>query len=590
MKRLTFPRCLLLIVALVGLLCALPQLRARGEIEATQKQVELTMSYQDVMRLAAAAQQPIQTWLEGLHDAGLYRVYLTDEEMERPEVVSAVTSAGLKTAQIGGVPQGGRYLFAAVYDMKAKPGRHPGLFYEPETLKETTVMTALRETDSTLILVENEPQTGVILPPDWTLEAWDGYAVKATWLTPYLQSRYRVLGYNGAQEIVNICFRSVVDRGMTSLWLSPFRLDHRVIVNDLMVYQDAFRQLEQRLTPSGYTYDEAAPIPLLTLPRVSLFLLGVGVFALSVYLVSAGFPVKRTWVLVALFLLGTAESAAGTLIVPELQRVGISLLAALVFPAASVLLLGWSLQRQTKRNRRFPVFQYLGTTALTAAVAVAGGLYVGAVLGTSDYMMILRLFRGVKLSQMALYLFAMVWLAVALLHVPGNGPLADCRALLAEYSGHKKLKLLLLVLFFVAVCAVYILRSGDGMVSVSGLELRARNWLETGLLFRPRTKEFLIGWPALALACLCAARGKKLLSWIFGVLSAIGCASVVNTFCHIRAHLTVSLGRTGIGILLGVVLGMVLLLILGALWRGQPRNDETESPAPPMADVCQADR
>ena len=117
-----------------------------------------------------------------------------------------------------------------------------------------------------------------------------------------------------------------------------------------------------------------------------------------------------------------------------------------------------------------------------------------------------------------------------------------------------------------AVGTVYILRTGDGMLSVSVGEQRARNWLERVLLFRPRTKEFLIAYPAIAAAYCCAAHRSRLTAWLFGVFGAIGFASVANTFCHIRAHFLVSLLRTGIGLALGLVLGMLILLILRACW------------------------
>ena len=568
MKKPDVRRLLLVFTLLVGIIVVIPQLRDRAEIEATQKQVELVMSWQDIQKLADSAGEPVETWLTGMHDAGLYRVLLTDEELADAGIADTVTAAGLETAQVGGMPQGGRYVFAALYDEKSSVGKRPGLLYEMETLPEETVRNGLSDTNATLILVENEPQTGAILPDGWTLENWTGDTVKCAWLTNYLRSRYQVLGYDGPQEIVNICFRAVVDRGMTTLWMSPFLAPGKVMVDDLTVYQDAFSQLEQRLNAAGYTYGEATPIPYLPLWQHQLGFLGLGVFSLAVLLVGTVFPVKKDWVLWLLLALGCIESFAGAYLAPELQRTALALLVALVFPAAAIVLLGRRLERLRQRPARFPAGGYLTTLALTAAVAVAGGLYIGAILGTSDCMLILRLFRGVKLSQMAVYLFAMVWLAWALLHIPGNTLREDGRALLRENRSRWKAKLLILVLFFAAVCAVYILRSGDGMLAVSAWELRLRNGLETALSYRPRTKEFLIAWPALAPACLCAARGKRLFAWLFGVLGSIGFASVVNTFCHIRAHVLVSLARTGLGLILGVVLGMLLLLILGAVWKG----------------------
>lgn len=104
------------------------------------------------------------------------------------------------------------------------------------------------------------------------------------------------------------------------------------------------------------------------------------------------------------------------------------------------------------------------------------------------------------------------------------------------------------------------------MLSVSVGEQRVRNWLERVLLFRPRTKEFLIAYPPSPRRTAVPRTAAGLTAWLFGVFGAIGFASVANTFCHIRAHFLVSLLRTGIGLVLGLVLGAIVLLILRACW------------------------
>ena len=124
-------------------------------------------------------------------------------------------------------------------------------------------------------------------------------------------------------------------------------------------------------------------------------------------------------------------------------------------------------------------------------------------------------------------------IADALLHTRGCTLREDLETLRRENSRHWRRKLLCLVLILAAVGTVYILRTGDGMLSVSVGEQRVRNWLERVLLFRPRTKEFLIAYPAIAAAYCCAARRSRLTAWLFGVFGAIGFASVANTFCHI---------------------------------------------------------
>ena len=100
------------------------------------------------------------------------------------------------------------------------------------------------------------------------------------------------------------------------------------------------------------------------------------------------------------------------------------------------------------------------------------------------------------------------------------------------------------------------------MLAVSAMESRFRAALEYWVLYRPRTKEFLVAWPAIALAFCFAARKDRLLAWMFGALGAIGFASVANTFCHIRAHFLVSVARTSLGLFIGLLIGAVLFIII----------------------------
>ena len=120
---------------------------------------------------------------------------------------------------------------------------------------------------------------------------------------------------------------------------------------------------------------------------------------------------------------------------------------------------------------------------------------------------------------------------------------------------------LLILLVFAGVGTIYLLRTGDRMLDVSALELGARNWLEETVLYRPRIKEFLVAWPAMALAFCFAGRNHRLPAWLFGTLGSVGFASVANTFCHIRAHFLISLARTALGLALGLILGEFLLAL-----------------------------
>ena len=59
------------------------------------------------------------------------------------------------------------------------------------------------------------------------------------------------------------------------------------------------------------------------------------------------------------------------------------------------------------------------------------------------------------------------------------------------------------------------------------------------------------------------------------MLGGIGFASVANTFCHMRAHFTVSLYRTLIGVAIGLVFGVIITLV-SRLWRIPDETAQTE--------------
>ena len=129
---------------------------------------------------------------------------------------------------------------------------------------------------------------------------------------------------------------------------------------------------------------------------------------------------------------------------------------------------------------------------------------------------------------------------------------------------------ILAVVILIAALAgsYYIDRTGHSAgAEVSVLEMLLRNFLENVLIARPRTKEFLIGWPCVLLFAWSMKRRLPGLSLVFGIGAAIGVTSVVNTFLHIRTPFLLSLARTGLGLGFGLVVGVLVVLLAEALYR-----------------------
>jgi len=121
------------------------------------------------------------------------------------------------------------------------------------------------------------------------------------------------------------------------------------------------------------------------------------------------------------------------------------------------------------------------------------------------------------------------------------------------------------VVFVLAVAAAgYLLmnRSGNnGVIRISEAELWLRDMLEKLFYVRPRLKEYLIGVPCMVLA----VRNLRLKNWVklclnFGTV--IGLSSMLNTFLHFHSPIFIVTVRTLLGIVLGLVIGLVAAAVL----------------------------
>ena len=115
------------------------------------------------------------------------------------------------------------------------------------------------------------------------------------------------------------------------------------------------------------------------------------------------------------------------------------------------------------------------------------------------------------------------------------------------------------VLFAIVAVAgfIYISRTGNTTTELSTGEAAMRNFLNDIMGVRPRSKEFLIGYP---LTLLLFWLGASRRNWILTIPAIIGQVSLVNTYAHIHTALLISLHRSFNGLVLGLAMGLLLLL------------------------------
>lgn len=215
-----------------------------------------------------------------------------------------------------------------------------------------------------------------------------------------------------------------------------------------------------------------------------------------------------------------------------------ALVAAMLYPVLAFMLLVHA-----------PPKNILAGYLRTSLVSLVGGLVVAGLLNGLPFLVKADSFSGVKLAHFAPIAFIGLWFWVrnGQWRTAMGDPVRWGQALLGFG--------LMAALLFMAT------RTGnDSPAGVSGVEMQFRALLDQWLYVRPRTKEFLIGHPALVvlLGALIARRTETLASgWlaIGAMVAAIGQTSLVNTLCHLHTPLAVGLTRILVGLVLGGIIG-----------------------------------
>ena len=210
------------------------------------------------------------------------------------------------------------------------------------------------------------------------------------------------------------------------------------------------------------------------------------------------------------------------------------------------------------KNNKDKVNTFILTVSGIAVVLVclcAGALMLASMLSGIEYYVNNLIFRGIKLSLFFPVLFSVV--AYYFMFLKNNE-----KTILQEIVtvANAKISVYGLVIFgvFALAGAVYIIRSGN-VNEISSLESWMRHTITEIFAARPRTKEFLIGYPCLALFVYYIKNTDvKVVSFIAGVGSSILAASATNTFCHVFTDLTTIYMRVVNGLVIGLIVCAVV--------------------------------
>ncbi len=365
---------------------------------------------------------------------------------------------------------------------------------------------------------------------------------------------------------------------------------------------------------SGLKMAKTVPFSPYAPPRLALALIVSGVLAavfLGLALLlegtiprrldwAAGLLFALAWAVPVLIILTQGTEPSGLPLKVELAA---GFLASVVFP---LLGLGLAVRYGPAAagaaagrppNRGWRALRAAVVAAGAAALAVAGGLLTLTSGANTAFMLGLQTFRGTKLSLLLPPLLAVVVFFGTVGLYPERAAGGSRRAGTDSVPGRAVAQMVRFLrenvtfayvfLFGLAAVAglILIMRSGNfPTLQIPGLELKLRAFLQQTLLVRPRTKEFLIGYPALVLFGYWGARLRET-AWgrwaalVLVVAAAVGLGSVGNTYAHHHIPVSISLLRSLNGLILGLVLSFAAVVVTELLLRlGTGRRAGTAGP------------
>ncbi len=335
-----------------------------------------------------------------------------------------------------------------------------------------------------------------------------------------------------ASEVVDRFVKAFRERGIRWLLLRPMSMASE---NPLGAASDALAKVRVGIERQGGAVRVPRPFQWPDVAQPLFALIGLAAAPAIAWAASSLFS---GWVLSAAWVVAVLLGAA--CYVPS-ARPYQALLAGIAFPIVAYMAL-------LRRAKVSPLVDYL----MVSAISLAGGLCIGGLLNALPYAIQAKQFTGVKMAHF--------------LPIPVIGYLV-----LREQASVKEIikrpvvwETAILGLLVVAAIGFMLARTGnDNPEAVSGMELKMRALMDTVLPVRPRTKEFLLGNPALWIGLTLFAEwrrrpeAKTLGSWAVVLLAAgaIGQTSIVNTMCHVHSPFSLGIERIAIGLVLGGIVG-----------------------------------
>lgn len=414
--------------------------------------------------------------------------------------------------------------------------------------------TLIDKYDLTLILSENSNQLSNEMPKGITanMESANGRIMRG--YETLRKPGITVSGKSDSSELLYYqIINSVRDRNTEFIFVNQITDEGENPYKAAKLTQNSIKRACKWLDSHGY--DEGRE------PNLSLYhrkskksLAGGALIGVLMGLVMLNMILKRSYFLLdALMYAASLLAFAITYLLPDSILMYFPTLYALVSSCFCFTLCIWTADRINSKAYTAKIFLTV-FVSLTACACV-----LCAMLSGTDYYLNYSMFHGVKASLLMPMVYGLI---VSAIFIFGFKPvsLGEIRSLLKDKIKAVRIYHIAIIALVLAAAGIYVMRSGNAKITNG--ENAVRNVIAALTGARPRTKEFLIGWPALALfAYYGKHRFSRIAKWIFASASTLIFASVINTFCHVFTDFSTSFLRTVYGLVFSLPFIAVVLIV-----------------------------
>lgn len=432
-----------------------------------------------------------------------------------------------------------------------------------EYINENNIASVLIESSNQREHIEQEGLNKLVEKSNYS-------AMRAFTMWDYIRYRYKYYNYSGAEEIENTMFRAIVERNIRVIYFKPFYVGESGTryLTDLDEYERTFTSFNERLSEHNIKLGRAEAIKEFHIgnKRISIMCFGITLAAVLLFIKMFKIKSKYAFLLYVFALPG----ALVPYVMRNIAEKGFSLLAAIAFSGLAIVFFISSINQifNSKKiySNGYLILKSIFILLVSVAISLIGAVFVDATLADVKYFLEMDIFRGVKLAQIVpLGVFVIAYIVYFINDSEDN--LKSIFNFITKIL-NKDIKVYYVILAGILgiVGYIYISRTGhETNLQPSNIEMIFRNLMENVLLARPRTKEFLIAFPALFAGVFAANKKSEFFTFIFMLASAIGTSSVINTFSHLRTPIYLSFTRTIIGVFFGIMMGCIIILIFNVL-------------------------